>query len=95
MSDPLDDQVRALLEGEQRLRIAMPDHPIRRNRWFQMFVRLPRPALEWVTVASVGYAGIIGPAIQRPLGDGYLVQILLFAGGLFGVRALEKIKGVA
>ena len=70
----LDDRVRALLEGEQRLRIAMPDHPIRRNKWFQMFVRLPRPALEWVTVASVGYAGIVGPAIQRPLGDGYLVQ---------------------
>src|SRR3546814_388208 len=74
--------------------IPMPDHPIRHTRWWQMFVRLPRPALEWVTVGGVGYALIIGPAIQRPLGDGYLSQALLFAGGLFGVRAFEKVKGV-
>src|SRR3546814_11844931 len=72
----------------------MPDHPIRHTRWWQMFVRLPRPALEWVTVGGIGYALIIGPAIQRPLGDGYLSQALLFAGGLFGVRAFEKVKGV-
>src|SRR3546814_9129715 len=68
----------------------MPDHPIRHTRWWQMFVRLPRPALEWVTVGGIGYALIIGPAIQRPLGDGYLSQALLFAGGLFGVRAFRS-----
>src|SRR3546814_2174049 len=62
--------------------IPMPDHPIRHTRWWQMFVRLPRPALEWVTVGGIGYALIIGPAIQRQLGDGYLSQALLFAGGL-------------
>src|SRR3546814_3889402 len=45
--------------------IPMPDHPIRHTRWWQMFVRLPRPALEWVTVGGIGYALIIGPAIQR------------------------------
>ena len=75
--------------------IPMPDHPIRQHRWYQLFVRLPRTALEWITALSVGYAGIVGPAIQRPLEEGYLVQILLFAGGLFGVRAFEKVKGVA
>lgn len=75
--------------------IPMPDHPIRQAKWYQLAVRLPRPALEWVTAASVGYAGIVGPAINRPLDEGYLVQILLFAGGLFGVRAFERVKGVA
>src|SRR3546814_1897135 len=34
--------------------IPMPDHPIRHTRWWQMFVRLPRPALEWVTVGGIG-----------------------------------------
>src|SRR3546814_2674654 len=74
--------------------VCSSDLPIRHTRWWQMFVRLPRPALEWVTVGGIGYALIIGPAIQRPLGDGYLSQALLFAGGLFGVRAFEKVKGV-
>lgn len=74
---------------------ALPDHPIRNNRVWQIFCRLPRPALEWVTVGSVAYGGIIGPAMSRPLEEGYLVQVLLFAGGLFGVRAYEKVKGVA
>ena len=91
----LDATVREAIDADHRIRIAMPDHPIRRNKWFQMFVRLPRPALEWITVGSVGYAGIVGPAILRPLDEGYLVQILLFAGTLFGVRAWEKHKGVA
>src|SRR3546814_16908185 len=72
----------------------MPDHPIRHTRWWQMFVRLPRPALAWVTVGGIGSALIIGPAIQRPLGDGYLSQAMLFAGGLFGVRGFETVKGV-
>jgi hypothetical protein len=75
--------------------INLPDHPIRHNRTWQIFCRLPRPALEWVTVGSVAYGGVIGPAINQPFGEGYLVQILLFAGALFGVRAYEKIKGVA
>ena len=86
---------RPAIDKDHRIRIAMPDHPIRRHWAWQMIVRLPRPALEWVTVASVGYAGIIGPAIARPIDEGYLVQILLFAGGLFGVRAFEKVKGVS
>ncbi|MGF7151334.1 CRISPR/Cas system-associated exonuclease Cas4 (RecB family) [Sphingomonas zeicaulis] len=75
--------------------IGMPDHPVRLARWYQLYVRLARPSLEWVTVAGVLYALVIGPAIGRPLDEGYLVQVLLFAGGLFGVRAYEKVKGVA
>ena len=75
--------------------IPMPDHPIRQAAWFQIVVRLARPAAEWVTAAGLLYAFIIGPALGRPLEEGYLVQVLLFAGGIFGVRAFEKVKGVA
>jgi len=75
--------------------IPMPDHPIRQTRWFQIYVRLARPTAEWVTAGGLLYAFIVGPAIMRPLAEGYLVQVLLFAGGIFGVRAFEKVKGVA
>lgn len=75
--------------------ISMPDHPIRNRTWYQLYVRLARPSLDWVTTAGVGYALIVGPAIQRPLDDGYLVQVLLFATAVFGVRSYEKVKGVA
>lgn len=75
--------------------ISMPDHEVRQAKWYQLYVRLARPTLDWVTVAGVGYALVVGPAIGRPLEDGYLVQVLLFATGVFGVRTFEKVKGVA
>lgn len=75
--------------------IPMPDHPIRQTAWYQAFVRLARPTAEWVTAGGLFYAFIVGPAIDKPLDEGYLVQVLLFAGSIFGIRAFEKVKGVA
>jgi len=31
--------------------VPLPDHPIRRTAWWQVVNRLPRPVLNWVTVA--------------------------------------------
>ncbi|MFC0204743.1 hypothetical protein [Novosphingobium soli] len=75
--------------------IPMPDHPVRQTAWFQAYVRLARPTAEWVTAGGLLYAFVVGPTIERPLAEGYLVQVLLFAGGIFGIRAFEKVKGVA
>ena len=75
--------------------IPMPDSPIRQKAWYQAYVRLARPTAEWVTAGGLLYAFIVGPAIAQPLAEGYLVQVLLFAGGIFSVRAYEKVKGVA
>lgn len=75
--------------------IPMPDHPVRQSKIYQLYVRLARPTLDWVTVVGVLYALLIGPAISRPLDDGYLVQVLLFATAVFGIRTVEKVKGVA
>lgn len=75
--------------------IPMPDHPVRQARWYQIYVRLARPTLDWVTVAGVAYAMLVGPAIGKPLEEGYLVQVLMFAGASIGVRAYEKVKQVA
>ncbi len=75
---------------------ALPDHPIRRNKWYQLFDRLWRPALGWISCPiSVLYACVIAPASGAPLNEGYLVQVLMFAGGIYGVKSFEKVKGVA
>src|SRR3546814_19354170 len=45
--------------------IPTPDHPIRHTSWWQLFVRLPRPAPAWVTVGGIGCAMIFGSS--RPV----------------------------
>lgn len=92
---PVDQVVVEAPKAPPPSSINMPDHPIRAARLYQLYVRLARPTLDWVTVAGVAYALVIGPAIRRPLEDGYLVQVLLFATAVFGIRTFEKVKGVA
>ncbi|MEV4934430.1 hypothetical protein [Sphingobium sp. LSP13-1-1.1] len=75
--------------------IVTPDHEVRQTRAFQLYVRLARPTHDWLVAFGVGWAMLGGPALGAPLADGYLVQVLLYSGATFGVRTLEKIKGVA
>lgn len=76
--------------------IPMPDHEVRQQRWFQLIERLWRPATAWIACpCSVGYACIVAPYTGRPLSDGYLVQVLMFAAAVYGVKTIEKIRGVA
>lgn len=75
--------------------IAMPDHPIRHLALYQAFERLWRPAAGWVTVGGLFYAFIWAPASGKPLEDGYLVQVLLFAGGILGLKSWEKSRAIA
>jgi hypothetical protein len=75
--------------------ILMPDSPVRQERWYQLFNRLARPTHDWLVAGGVGWAVLFGPAFHNPLNEGYLVQVLLYGGATFGVRTLERIKGVA
>lgn len=75
--------------------INMPDHEVRQSTWFQLFNRLARPSHDWIVAGGVGWAVLVGPMVSRPLDDGYLVQVLLYGGATFGIRTIEKIKGVA
>lgn len=75
--------------------IRTPDHPIRRHWAWQAFDRLWRPAAGWAVVAGVAYAGFIGPAIERPMNEGYLLAWLTFAATVLGLKSVEKIRGVA
>lgn len=76
--------------------MALPEHPVRSNVVYQMFDRLWRPALGWVACpCAVLYAAVIAPAMGKPLSDGYLIQVLTFAAGIYGLKTFEKTKGVA
>lgn len=75
--------------------ILTPDHPIRRHWAWQAFDRLWRPSAGWFTAAGILYAGAIGPAIGRPMAEGYLAVWLTFAALMLGLKTVEKIRGVA
>lgn len=75
--------------------IRTPDHPIRRTWWWQALDRLWRPAAGWAVVAGTLYAGVIGPAIGRPMAEGYLLAWLAFSAAVLGLKSVEKIRGVA
>jgi hypothetical protein len=74
--------------------MALPDNPVRRERWYQLFCRLWRPTLGWLLTFAAIYIFVVGPAIDRPLDAvtvGYWVMATL---AVYGIRAWEKSKGV-
>lgn len=73
----------------------LPDHPIRGHWLWQAFDRLWRPSGGWACVGGLGYGFILGPAIDRPVSDGALVQLILLTFALWGLKTREKEKGVA
>jgi hypothetical protein len=75
--------------------INMPDSAIRQHWFYQLFVRLPRPALDWFTAFSVLWCLVIQPwAMGRfdPIATGLT---LTWAATVYGFKFAEKIKGVA
>ena len=75
--------------------INMPDHEVRQEKWFQVYVRLARPTLDWVTVGAVGWVLIVQPAIQRQFDVAAAGLTLAWAATVYGFKFAEKIKGVA
>ena len=75
--------------------INMPDHAVRQKVWFQLYVRLARPTLDWVGVVGAAYALFLGHWIGKPMPETYAGLTLLFVGALYGIRTFEKKAGVA
>lgn len=74
--------------------INMPDHWLRQNAWYQAFVRLGRPTLDWITNAMVIHAGIIRPAKDK-FDLAYLLAVLAWAAAVYSIKTYEKKQGVA
>lgn len=75
--------------------LPLPDHPIRRHILWQVFDRLWRPAAGWMVVTGTAYAGWLGPMIERPMAEAYLLTWLAFAAAMLGLKTFEKVRGVA
>jgi hypothetical protein len=73
----------------------MPDSPIRASRWYQIYVRLARPTLDWVGVAAAAWSLFIGDWLDKPMAEGTRIIVLGFVAALYGIRTLEKTQGVA
>lgn len=91
MSDTLDDQVRDALG---RVSIPTPDSPIRKRGWWQIYVRLARPTLDWVGVAAGAWALFVCDVVEKPMDEGTRIIVLGFVAGLHGIRTFEAVKGV-
>lgn len=91
-----DEIAKAMIEAVKTpVAINMPDHPIRSSRWYQLYVRLARPTLDWSGVIGASYVMFLGHWINKPMPETYAGLVLLFVGALFSVRTFEKVKGVA
>jgi hypothetical protein len=75
--------------------INLPDHPVRKARWYQVYARLARPTLDWIGCAGATWALFLGDWLRMPMEDGTRIIVLGFVAGLHGVRTYEKTKGVA
>ena len=75
--------------------IPMPDSPIRMKNWYQIYSRLARPTLDWIGCFGAAWSLFLGDLLKVPMEDGTRIIVLGFVAGLYGIRTLEKTKGVA
>lgn len=75
--------------------IPMPDSAVREKWWYQIYVRLARPTLDWVGVGGAAWSLGLSDWLDKPMPDGTRIIVLGFVAALYGVRTFEKAKGVA
>lgn len=75
--------------------INMPDHEVRQEKWFQIYVRLARPTLDWLTNAAVAWTMILQPWRFSKFDIAAAGMALAWAGTVYGIKTFEKTKGVA
>lgn len=75
--------------------INMPDHPVRSAWAYQIYVRLARPTLDWVTVGAVAYHMMIQPFWMGKFDVVAAGMALAWAAAVYGIKTYEKKAGVA
>jgi hypothetical protein len=75
--------------------INMPDHPVRAAWAYQVYVRLARPTLDWVTVGAVAYHMIGQPFYMGKFDIVAAGLSLTWAAAVYGIKTYEKRAGVA
>lgn len=75
--------------------IAMPDHEVRDASWYQVYVRLARPTLDWITNATVAWTMILQPVCLREFDIVAAGMALAWAASVYTIKTWEKKAGVA
>jgi len=68
---------------------------VRQEKWFQIYVRLARPTLDWITNAAVLWTMILQPRFFNKFDIVAATLALAWAAAVYGIKSFEKIKGVA
>ena len=97
MTDDVTVQIDAAIVGAKPAPpgINMPDHEIRNAWWYQLYVRLGRPTLDWVTVGAVWYHMIAQPFWMGKFDVVAAGMALAWAAAVYGIKTYEKKAGVA
>ena len=75
--------------------INMPDHEVRTARWYQLYVRMARPTLDWATLAWFIWVTLAQPLFQKSFDIAACGMCLGWCATVYGFKFAEKIKGVA
>lgn len=75
--------------------INLPDHGVRQALWYQIYVRLARPTLDWATIAWFTWVTMLEPLVKDRFDAIAAPMCLLWCGTVYGIRTYEKTKGVA
>lgn len=75
--------------------INMPDHSVRQERWFQVFVRLSRPTLDWVTIIILLWTCIAQPWFFDKFDIVAAGMSYAWAAAVYGIKSWEKKVGVS
>ena len=75
--------------------INMPDHEIRSRPWYQGYVRLARPSLDWATIAWFIWVTILQPVIDNKFDIVACGMCLAWCAAVYSIKTYEKKAGVA
>ena len=75
--------------------INMPDHEVRQAKWYQIYVRLARPTLDWATIAWFVWVTMLEPLIRHTFNIPAAGMSLTWCATVYGFKFAEKVKGVA
>ena len=75
--------------------INMPDHAVRLTWGYQLFVRLARPTLDWLTNAAFAWTMILQPWLFNRFDVVAAGLALAWAAAVYGIKTWEKKAGVA
>jgi hypothetical protein len=75
--------------------INMPDHEVRQEKWYQVYVRLARPTLDWATIGWFAWVTILEPVVKDRFDSTAAPMCLVWCATVYGFKFAEKIKGVA